>query len=216
MPASSKAAQHGFTLIEVMVALVMTALVMTLLMGASFYVLQIREKLSAEVNDGERGTRQRLWFRQTIAGLQAVKTESPDHFDGDETGFRALVLRPLSAELTSAPELIELRLKKRDEGGTALIYTAGETSVELASWPEGKARFGYFNTEGKVLSIWNSRTQASEHVPSAVEISVQNENDTVAMDYWLASVTVDPWIDDKKPPQFLLDAIKQDNALNAQ
>ncbi|SMC28942.1 prepilin-type N-terminal cleavage/methylation domain-containing protein [Andreprevotia lacus DSM 23236] len=201
--------QQGFTLIEVMVALVMTALVMTLLMGASFYVLQIREKLSTEVISGEQSTRQQLWYRQIIAGLQPLKAGVQEHFDADETGFRALTLHPLSASAVDAPTQVELRLQKLDDGVTVLNYTGQDGSkLELARWAEGTASFEYYNLAGKPLSNWTSLTQPDEHVPQAIALKVMSDNNTRQVSYWLASVSSDPWRDDKTPPSFLIGADK--------
>ncbi|MGC3962581.1 MAG: type II secretion system protein [Rhodocyclaceae bacterium] len=110
--------QSGFTLMEVLVALAITSLLMTLLMGANYYILRTQDTLAREAREGEQGMRALAWYRQLVGGLAPVGEEVADAFEGDERGFRAITLRPLRAETIVAPEAISLRFERDVERRT--------------------------------------------------------------------------------------------------
>ncbi|QDQ27245.1 type II secretion system protein [Chitinimonas arctica] len=202
-PLPSRRIVQGFTLIEVMVALAITALVMTLLMSATFYMLQIRSKLGEEVQQGEQVARREAWFRQIIGSIQPLEDEAPDPFEADASGFRALVSRPLRAQALVAPEQIELRIVADDQGAT-LVYKVDKVETVLANWPRAAARFAYLNRAGKIETSWNTLLQPTERIPRAIQIEITSKDGGRPLDYWFARIDADPWRYKKTLPPFLL------------
>lgn len=203
---SQRGKQSGFTLIEVMVALVVTSLVMTLLMSATYYVLQIRIKLNDEVRSGELIARQQLWFRQTVGSILPAGDTSPNAFSGDEQKITALVSRPLQARSLNYPESIALTLKKTETQGVDLIYKSLEFSdapeIKIMSWPDSTARFAFIDELGKEEKAWNSLNQPLLKVPRAISITVENMRDSSQKEVWFARIDADPWTFKPPPPPF--------------
>lgn len=194
----------GFTLIEMLVALSITSLVMTLLMGATFYVMQIRVKLTDEVHAGEARARQQLWFEQIVASILPVPEETPGSFEGTDLRFSSWLTQPLSAEARIAPAVAELLLQNnREISGFELVYSSAKEKMVLASWPGGSARFSYVNRKGKILSEWNARLQTVERMPRAIRIEVKSTADNSTQDFWFASIDSEPWLEKKSPPSFM-------------
>jgi prepilin-type N-terminal cleavage/methylation domain-containing protein len=201
-------AHRGFTLIEVLVALAITSLVMTLLMSAVYYVFQIRSRMIEEVTTGETQIRQRLWFRQLVAGVQPVAPEEADRFEGDANGFRALFARGFVAADQPAPESARLYLDRDDPGVTKLMYASAVTQLELARWFKAKPRFRYWTQAGNAETAWNERLQPVERLPAAIELEIEYESGST--ETWFARVESTPWLIQQALPTFLIpDAGKQ-------
>ncbi|HEY9101396.1 prepilin-type N-terminal cleavage/methylation domain-containing protein [Chitinimonas sp.] len=192
----------GFTLIEIMVALAITALVMTLLMGASYYILQVRVKLVNEVSEGELHARRQLWLHEIASSMQPLEREAPDGFEGKPEGFHGLAVRSLRGESNGAPELVNLLLKRNESGEMALHYQAGDADIVLASWPDANAAFSYQNRAGKLLDSWTSAEQATERLPRAVALKVGRRSDDSALDYYWIRLDAEPWIKQQSPAPF--------------
>ncbi|MFT4170925.1 MAG: prepilin-type N-terminal cleavage/methylation domain-containing protein [Rhodocyclaceae bacterium] len=191
----------GFTLVEVLVALAITSLLMSLLMGANFYILQIQEKLADEVRTGEQAMRDRLWFRHIVAGLQPMDKDSADAFVGSPEAFRGWVARPLEAGIHVAPARVELALIKDDDGVVALRYTAHGVQHDLARWPASRARFTYHSRDGKIHDTWTAFSQPVERIPSAIGVVIESSDGERPR--WYARVDAHPWLLTATPPPIL-------------
>lgn len=197
-------AHKGFTLIEVIVALAITSLIMTLLMGATFYVMQIRVKLTEEVRTGEQQARKELWFEQIVASILPVPTEDPGTFKATETQFSTWLSRPLNANILATPTEATLQLQKNiDISGIDLIYSTEKDKFILKSWPEASAHFAYFDNSGKKLTAWSPLQQASERIPRAIQVEVLSSKDNSIMDFWFAKIEAAPYLEQKSIPSFL-------------
>lgn len=195
---------QGFTLIEVLVALAITSMIMALLMGATFYLLQIRVKLTEEVHIGEQSTRQHIWFRQIAGSVQPSTLNDPGRFQGTESGFQSWVLRPLNSDTNNAMERAELLLSPNsDIDGVNLVYKSSDNSLLLASWPNANARFTYLTAAGKEETIWNGRFQPDENTPRAIQLTVKSKDQDSLVDFWFALVDAEPWLDSKDSPDFI-------------
>lgn len=178
---------------EVLVALAITSLLMTLLMGANYYILRVQETLAREVREGESSMRAQAWYRQLIGGLAPLGESSTDAFEGDQKGFRALTLRPLRADMMVAPEAMSLSLERDADGRLSLLYRADRIEMQMASWENATGRFVYRTQAGEQLASWSELKQTSERVPTAIELVISREDDEVPTAQWFARVESAPW-----------------------
>ena len=68
--------ERGFTLVEVLVVLVITALIASLLLQALSQVYRLQARFGAQIDQSRGGEMRADWFRQLLQGLQ------PDYADG--------------------------------------------------------------------------------------------------------------------------------------
>lgn len=181
----------GFTLVEMLVALAITSLVMTLLMGAMYYILQVRQKLASEVYDGEVTIRTQAWFRQLVHGIVPLDSNLPDTFEGDAKGFRALIAPTLSVALEGAPEPVQLRLESGSKG-VSLIYQASGPAFAIATWPANSGHFEYVLRSGKTLDKWSPLEQVTDHAPRAIALTLEMQDGY--KQYLFARVDAEPWV----------------------
>ncbi|WP_269531332.1 type II secretion system protein J [Chitinimonas sp. BJYL2] len=199
----------GFTLLEVLVALAITSLIMALLMGASYYVMQVRVRLVNEVHQGETEVRNQLWFREVVASIQPAPRESSDTFEGSPTEWRGFVLLPLDGDPhRAAPQVVTMSIEALKSGENALIYRAGDSAITIASWPFSNVRFAYQTSSGQLLEYWKSSEQGVERTPRGIQIKVANNaNAQKSEDFsWYARIDADPWMRPPRAPDFLLGA----------
>lgn len=181
----------GFTLVEMLVALAITSLVMTLLMGAMYYILQVRQKLASEVYDGEVTIRTQAWFRQLVHGVVPLDSNVSDTFEGDAKGFRALIAPTLSVEFEGAPEPVQLRLESGSKG-ISLIYQASGPAFTIATWPATSGHFEYILRSGKALEKWSPLEQMTDHAPRAIALTLDMPDGE--KQYLFARVDAEPWV----------------------
>lgn len=192
---------QGFTLVEMLVALAITSLVMTLLMGAMYYILQVRQKLASEVYDGEVTIRTQAWFRQLVHGVVPLESNVPDTFEGDAKGFRALIVPTLSVDLEGAPEPVQLRLELGSKG-VSLIYQASGPAFTIATWPATSGHFEYILRSGKALEKWSPLEQMTDHAPRAIALTLDMPDGE--KQYLFARVDAEPWVPRAKAQPFFM------------
>lgn len=170
---------RGFTLIETLVMLIISALVVALMFQALAGFNRARQRVAAI--EGVRNNQAVLygWMRDTIRGVVAVDPASvPGHksddvlygMRGDSHGFMATTLEALDGE----PGLpVEVRWKAvSSDGGTELTYE--QTGHRPLSFALGNARvsFGYLDETGAVSEQWPPSLGKQQALPQAVQVTV--------------------------------------------
>jgi prepilin-type N-terminal cleavage/methylation domain-containing protein len=192
---------RGFTLVEMLVALAITSLVMTLLMGAMYYILQVRQKLASEVHDGEDAMRTQAWFRQLVHGIVPLEADVVDTFNGDAKGFRALISPSLSVTQDAAPVPVQLRVES-DAKGVSLLYQDGASPIVINTWQATSARFEYTLRSGKTTERWDPLEQTTEHAPRAIALRLEMPDGSRQMLF--ARVDAEPWAPKAAPKPFFM------------
>ena len=176
--APEKHKTKGFTLLEMLVVLVITALLGTLLLYGITHVLQIRGRLLEHLHAGQRGMLPEHWFRSTVQGLipDYPPTAHPDFFQAAEPKVFYGKPRTLGGLTLAALD---------GAGGVPLPFvwklteSAGRTRLEYENsrgeiWPvlewEGDAgRFEYLDPERKRHPEWPPKLgEAQAQLPAAV------------------------------------------------
>lgn len=192
---------RGFTLVEMLVALAITSLVMTLLMGAMYYILQVRQKLASEVHEGEVSMRTQAWFRQLVHGIVPLEAHIADTFSGDAKGFRALISPSLSVVQDAAPVPVQLRIET-GSNGVSLLYQDGSSPVVIYTWPATSGQFEYSLHSGKTVERWDPLEQTQEHVPRAISLRLEMSDGSRQMLF--ARVDAEPWAPKAAPKPFFM------------
>ena len=185
---------RGFTLLEMLVALVITSMLVALITGALFYVLQVREKLGRELVDGTTVFRTQSWFETVVAGCLPITADQEGSFAGEERGFKALTQGALRASALVPPMPVELRLENGGTNELRLEYKeAGGKSIVLARWENAEGHFRYYDALGLAHDDWKVAIGAYENlVPRLVELEVKSP---AGKELYLAAVQADGWVE---------------------
>lgn len=191
-PRMPHARDRGFTLVEVLVALAITGMLVTVLMGALHYVLMVREKLATEVHVGESDARLTLWFQRVIQGAVPVRREAPDVCVGKANELGLLTTGGLSVGADLTPTWVVMRLQKNAKGELELDYAENDKHQVLARWPEAQGRFVYVDQAGKEFAEWKPLERENEVAPTQVKLQIRWAGGAQSL---VAVVRATTWLD---------------------
>lgn len=154
-PLGTPAGPGGFTLIEMLVVLVLTALVVGVVFEGLGRVADLRVRLARHLDGALDETIVGSWFRSSIAALQTDLVEAPDAFRGSSTEMRGLTLKPIDLPAGAATAFAWRLASDVVSGLTRLSYRGADgTWREIAAWPGAGARFLYAGPDGEWRSEW--------------------------------------------------------------
>jgi general secretion pathway protein J len=168
---------RGFTLMEVLVVLIVSALATTLMFQALAGFN--RSRLRAAELEGVRNNQAVLagWIGDSIRGIVAIDPVSlPQSTQGDaalgltgtSTGFAALTLSPLLGS-TGVPVEIHWRIEHAN-GGDDLIYEeAGQQPLRFST--DGPLKFNYRDEAGAMQEQWPTRLGVQQALPRIIELA---------------------------------------------
>jgi prepilin-type N-terminal cleavage/methylation domain-containing protein len=153
---SSRGRPSGFTLVEVLVVLLITALVATLLFQALAQTYRLQARFGEQLTQSQGGTMRVDWYRQLLQGLQANFSDSTKKFSGTSQSLEGLSSSAPSV-VGGAMAWIRLDIASDESpglGGHLKLVTNGQ-EVKLLSWPMGqRAEFAYLDEEGVEHDQW--------------------------------------------------------------
>ena len=162
---------HGFTLLETLVALVITALASVLIMQGLSHVLTLRDRVLEHTEYQREDALRRGWFGDTVGALIADLPRIERHrFEGDAQGFRGLTLASLQ-ELPGVPVIAEWRLEQ--EGDVFHLYYRQEQGEWQRSWSwrAEQAAFAYFDPDLGWQAQWP--VQNAPPLPAAISFTTE-------------------------------------------
>lgn len=197
MPPAPHTPSKGFTLVEVLVALVITSLLVSILMGLLFYVYRAQTSLRAEIVEREFDLRTRDWFSETLSGCMSAAGMSGNEFIGTQTEISCDSLAPLRPQRILAPQRITLSLRRNSNNQNELTYNQQgdntSSGTPLTLLPFGEAQFIYYDTHGEEKTEWPVVMNNAETLPRRIRLVVK-QSSKVVFD-WLATPRADPWLE---------------------
>lgn len=195
----------GFTLTEVLVALAITSLMVTVLIGALYYVFRVQETLRNEVVTRESELRARAWFAQALAGCLAAPRTGNSAFSGSAREIRCETLTPIQPRAIPVPARILIELLQGGEGDTRLAYTeidgGGREPRVINVWPATEiaaASFHFIDARGVEFDRWPGDHPDEEALPRQVKIILkQSAGGGEAV--WPVALQATPWLE--PPPR---------------
>jgi len=151
--------QHGFSLIEMIVALAIMSIVMSVLFQSVYGWVRLSDRINNASQNSVAGTVKIKQFQYGVSGLIATWPENEDEvFTGTSIYFRGLSRFSLDG---ATPRLrkIEYRLEVIDEAIT-LLFQSPENQWPLASFPDvtinsnPAATFSYLGADGQWQEQW--------------------------------------------------------------
>lgn len=202
----------GFTLVEVLVALVITSLIVSVLMGLLFYVYRVQDAIQREVIEREHEFRTRAWFYEVLAGCIPAEYGSGSEFIGSSQEIACDTLSPLRPHPHPAPQRITLTLSGVGMGYFKLTYSQqndpDKTATDLVTFPASVATFIFYGVTEGGLEQWPPKNNIHETLPRRIRLTVKDSSSATIID-WLAAPRADPWLEPViKNPFFDLDQRK--------
>lgn len=203
---------RGFTLVEVMVALVVTSLLVAVLMGALFYMYRVQESLRGELVMREAELRTRAWFKDALSACLSVKADAGlanVPFFGSAAEIRCETTQSLRPALGGAPVPVRLTLVRDNDRRTTLAYseyrtgfgTVDDKPFTLTEWEDAEVEFRFVDHDGKESERWpkeGSHGDNQEFLPALIMLHVRPKG--APENVWLAGLRNDPWFE---PPRKL-------------
>lgn len=159
--------QSGFTLIEMLVALVLTALITTTIMQGMGYIWRLQTRFNEVIATAAVVDMHADWWRTAIRGLLSVPPKGPGLFKGTQRELRGLSLyAPGHSPDISAPLACRIATRARAD-----ILVCNDQSI--LRLPEG-SRFNYLDPHWKRHEAWPPSTGKYRQLPQAILIKQGN------------------------------------------
>jgi prepilin-type N-terminal cleavage/methylation domain-containing protein len=203
---------RGFTLVEVLVALVVTSLLISILVGMLYYMFRVQDSLQGEVVIREAQLRAKAWFSDTLANCLSVEKGAGVQFEGTKLQIVCETTAALSPRSGNAPTVVYLRLDRNPLGSLALSYSESKqeephaVSHVLAEWSGGEGGFVYVDAKDQESDRWPTDKSDSETLPKLVRMSVKRSDDPPVE--WVVAMRNTPWLEELPKNPFGLGVFK--------
>jgi len=172
--------QHGFTLIEVLVVLLIVGMVSGVLFQALERAYRIQERFGMELFSAQQGQMAGDWYRQTVQGLHPDYPDGQHIFRGKEREFSGLSSNPLSNEY-GAPTPITWQIRNNQTSGTIeLVYLEGTRApTVILTWHSREAHFVYFDEKQVAHDSWPPMLGQSAQLPKQIWLQTRDAGDPI-------------------------------------
>lgn len=189
--------ESGFTLLEVLVALVITGLLVAILMSSLYYMFRAQDKVSQEIAGREADLRVKAWVIDALEHClpRERRLYADFTFTGSAKEIRCETTAAIGPHTQTIPLLITLSLSTGEKSGTRLTYKEqGSTEsqpITLTVWPEGEAKFTFHDADGQPMDQWPPEKPDAPALPSLITLLIKQPDATLA---WLAAPRADGWV----------------------
>jgi len=191
-------AEIGFTLVEVLIALAITGMVVSVLMSSVFYGAKVQNGIRQESIDRERHLRVKAWFAEVLSTCLPADAASGSAFEGSEQQIICDTLMPLEGSKVSGLHRVKIALKVGADRTMQLIYaplTSQSEPLILAELPYRGGHFSYYGRNGKVGTKWPLQFNDPETLPSRIELSLTDGDILAPATVWIVSLQATPWLE---------------------
>jgi prepilin-type N-terminal cleavage/methylation domain-containing protein len=173
--------QRGFTLIEMLVVLIITALVSGVLFQALERSYSLQRRFGTELFKVQQGQMAIDWYRQTVQGLYPDQPNASNIFKGDAVSFTGLTTNPLGEEY-GAPTPIQWALVARtDQPRVDLVYREHGQDTVIASWQGTEAKFAYYDEQQVAHDTWPPALGLFPQLPRQVQLEARDNGEPVTI-----------------------------------
>ncbi|MDP2367512.1 type II secretion system protein J [Rhodoferax sp.] len=195
---SRRTGQTGFTLIEVLIALAITGMVVSVLMTSVFYGIKVQSAIRGELQDREQLLRSKAWFVELLASCLPADAASGSAFEGGALEIVCDSLMPLQGKKHLGAQRIWLSLRAGAAPNRQLVYrqsradAAGQVIAEL---PPGEAAFRFVGTNGEDVAKWPADRNDPETLPRRIRLVVKRSAGEGSGFEWSVGVRASPWLE---------------------
>ena len=202
LPVVSKriALSAGFTLIEVLIALAITGMVVSVLMSSVFYGAKVQSGIRQELVDREQLLRGKAWFAEVLSTCLPADVASGSAFEGTSQQIICDTLMPLQGGKVMGSQRIKIALKVSTGQGLKIIYSplvgAAEPLV-LSELPFSEGHFSFIAADGKLAPKWPLQINDPETLPARIELDLKDASNPLSIALWTVSLRATPWLEPK-------------------
>ena len=175
------AKNRGFTLIEMLVVLVITALVSGVLFQALERSYSLQRRFGTELFKSQQGQMAVDWYRQSVQGLLPDYPGESGVFKGDASSLSGLTTTPLSDDFGTSTPFRWTLLTTPDRTRTDLVYREHGADTVVLSWQGDEARFVYLDQDHKAHDSWPPPLGLFAQLPHQIRIEARDQGDAVAI-----------------------------------
>ncbi|MGN8160474.1 prepilin-type N-terminal cleavage/methylation domain-containing protein [Salinisphaera sp. RV14] len=165
---------RGFTLIEMLVALVLTTLITTLIMQGMSYLWRMQSHYDQVMINASQRDMHAAWWRQSVHDIIATRSDNPHRFTGNAHQFSGLSL-DVPGQIPGMPGAVHWKIAPQ-HGHDELLGNG----LHILQLPSG-SRFVYLDSARKAHAQWSPQASA----PPLPHVIVIKKDDAVV---WAASV----------------------------
>lgn len=189
----------GFTLIEVLIALAITGMVVSVLMTSVFYGLKVQSGIRQELVERERLLRTKAWFSEMLGSCLPADATSGSAFEGGAKVITCDSLMPLQGSKQMGAQRVRLSLRS-DSGaapGIRLVYSLVGNAAEqvIAELPPGEAAFSFVGAKGTESVQWPAALNDPETLPRRIRLQVKADGSDVPLLEWSVALRATPWLE---------------------
>ena len=147
--------QRGFTLLEALVVMMITALVSVVLVQGFGLLLGARAAVQDKLVLVNEGLLEQSLILEPLRGVVPDYPERPHVFVGEAERLHGITIRPLQARTgTPVPFTLTFSYEARSDR-TSLVYQEDNTDpLVVTSWPGRKGAFAYKDLTGDWTTNW--------------------------------------------------------------
>lgn len=193
-----RAGQGGFTLIEVLIALAITSMVVSVLMASVFYGSKVQSGIRQELIEREQSLRSKAWFTEILGSCLPADSASGAAFAGGAQEVSCDSLMPLQGRAFLPAQRIRLSLRAGPANNTQLVYRqagVADTEQVIAELPYPSAAFSYVGSNGKEVAKWPVAFNDPETLPRRVRLVSKPLSGEMTGVEWSVSVRASPWLE---------------------
>ncbi len=190
----------GFTLIEVMIALAITGMVVSVLMSSVFYGAKVQTGIRQELVDREQLLRGKAWFAEVLSACLPADAASGAAFEGTPQQIICDTLMPLQGGKVLGSQRIKIALKGGSGQALQLVYSPASSSAEpvvLSELPFSEGQFSFIGANGKSTTKWPLQINDTETLPARIELNLKEPNNAASLALWTVSLRATPWLEPK-------------------
>ena len=195
--------QGGFTLVEVLIALAITGMVVSVLMSSVFYGAKVQSGIRQELVEREQLLRGKAWFTEVLASCLPADAPSGSAFEGTSQQVVCDTLMPLQGNRVLGSQRVKLALKPSATGqGMQLVYsplTSNFPPAVLSHFASKEGQFTFIAANGKASAKWPLQINDPETLPARIELKLKlkGEDGAATDSVWTVSLRASPWLEPK-------------------
>ena len=195
---------RGFTLIEVLIALAITSMVVSVLMSSVFYGTKVQLSIRQELVEREQFLRSKAWFSELLGSCLPADAASGSAFEGEGQEITCESLMPLQGRKFTTSQRIRLSLRADAKQNHQMVYyqpSTAEVGQIIAEFSGGTTSFVFVGTDGVEVTKWPVMSNDPETLPRRIQLKIKGSTGERTDFEWSTSVRASPWLEPvlKKP-----------------
>jgi prepilin-type N-terminal cleavage/methylation domain-containing protein len=163
----------GFTLVETLVALVVTSMLAGLLVSALFFATRTQVSVSRSFSEIFSQESARSRFEYVLAYCLPASTGAKPNFTAKADEIECFSAQSLADARLPAPMWVKLSLREAETGITKLLYwdesMPASATTEIGHF-EGKVAFRFWGMSGPSVQRWPPNNERRLWLPRRIEI----------------------------------------------